>query len=327
MGETAHLDADGNPRVIERRFTVAEEEAGLRVDHFLKQKIPRLSRNKLQRIIRTQLFRNGQSPVKPSTTVTTGDELLIRREAKPEPPCPRTFDVLYRDERMMVIGKPAGLPVHASAKFYFNTLTRVLDERFPGEVSQICHRLDRETSGALVVARDRDAARLLKGAFADKKARKRYQAIVYGVPPWTKTAIDLPLGLVAGADELNVRMEVRDDGLPSRTEVVVLETAGDVALVECLPITGRQHQIRAHLAAIGHPIVGDKLYAHGDEAFRRYCDEGLTAELAEEFVLPRQALHAAAITIPHPDGHELSVECPLPTDLRQFLQRRGRRSE
>jgi 23S rRNA pseudouridine1911/1915/1917 synthase len=321
MGETAHLDEHGKPRIVERRFVVADEEAGLRVDHYLKKKIARLSRTRLQRIIKSQVTRSG-ARVKPSTTVAAGDELLLRREAQPEPPCPRTFELLYRDERMMVISKPAGLPVHASAKFYFNTLTRVLDERFPGEMAQICHRLDRETSGALVIARDKDAARTLKGAFAKKTVRKSYRAIVYGVPEWSEHLIDLPLGLVAGDGELNVRMEVRDDdSLPSKTEAAVLETAGDFALVECRPITGRQHQIRAHLAAIGHPIVGDKLYAHGDDAFRRYCAEGLTDELRELFKLERQALHAASVEVPHPDdGRRLRVEAPLPDDMREFLQ-------
>lgn len=320
MGERAHLDEDGRPRIVERRFVVAEEEDGLRLDHYLKKKIVRLSRTKLQQIAKTQVTRNG-AKVKPSTTVVAGDVLVLRREAKPEPPCPRTFEVLYRDERMMVISKPAGLPVHASAKFYFNTLTRVLGERFPGEMSQICHRLDRETSGALVIARDKDAARTLKGAFAKKTVRKTYKAIVYGVPSWTETTIDRPLGLVSGEGELNIRMEVRDhDSLPSRTEARVLQIAGHYALVECRPITGRQHQIRAHLADAGHPIVGDKLYAHGDDAFRRYCEVGLTARLADEFVLPRQALHAASVAVPHPDTLEtLEVQAPLPADLQSFL--------
>ncbi len=323
MGETAHLDESGAPRIVERRFVVAEEEAGLRIDHYLKKKIERLSRTKLQRIARSQLSRNGRQPVKPSAIVAAGDVLILRREAKPEPPCPRTFGVLYEDNRMFVIDKPAGLPVHASAKFYFNTLTRVLSERFPEQTTQICHRLDRETSGALVVARDKDAARTLKSAFAKKTVRKSYQAIVIGVPPWESTRVDLPLGLVTGPGELGIRMEVRDDALPSSTELTVLERVPGAALVECRPITGRQHQIRAHLAAIGFPIVGDKLYAHGEAAFREFCDRGMTAALADLFVLPRHALHAARIAVPHPDtGDTLTVDAPLPADLVEFLSAR-----
>jgi 23S rRNA pseudouridine1911/1915/1917 synthase len=321
-GQRVHLDADGRPRIVERRFVVEEAHAGLRLDHYLKRKIPRLSRTRLQEIIRTQLTRSGGGPVKAHSPVATGDELVIRRPARPEPPCPRTFEVLYRDEDLLVIDKPAGLPVHVSAKFYFNTLTRVLRERFPDEPLQICHRLDRETSGCLVVARSREAAAALKGAFAAKRVEKTYLAIVSGAPSWDRRDIDLPLGLVDPERALiSVRMEVREGALPARTRVTVLERREGAALVRCEPVTGRQHQIRAHLAAVGHPIVGDKLYAHGDEAFAAYCEDGLTPELLALFELPRQALHAASIAFAHPrSGDRLEVESPLPQDLALYLK-------
>lgn len=344
LGIGVHLDENGQPRIVERRFVVDESFAGLRLDHYLKRQIPRLSRTRLQNIIRDQLLPVRGRRLKPSSSVALGDEIVMRRQAQPEPPCPRTFEVLYDDAQMMVIDKPAGLPVHASARFYFNTLTRVLEERFPGQGLQICHRLDRETSGVLVVARGKEAAARLKGAFEGKRARKAYLAVVWGDPPWPDGnaggaggdhaadhapdhepdhEIDLPLGLVRDPEALiNIRMEVRPDGLPSLTRVRVLERRGHAALVRCLPVTGRQHQIRAHLAACGHPIVGDKLYAHGDEVFAACCDHGLTPELLARLWLPRHALHAAAIVVPHPETRcEVRVESPLPADLRAFLDR------
>ena len=343
LGLRAHLDENGQPRIVERRFVVDESFAGFRLDHYLKRQIPRLSRTRLQAIIRDQLLPVRGRRLKPSSSVALGDEIVMRREARPEPPCPRTFEVLYDDAHMMVIDKPAGLPVHASARFYFNTLTRVLEERFPGQGLQICHRLDRETSGVLVVARGKEAAARLKGAFEGKRARKTYLAVVWGDPPWPDGVWDtadgadgadggahepdfeigLPLGLVRdrGA-RIDIRMEARADGLPSLTRVRVLERRGHAALVRCLPVTGRQHQIRAHLAACGHPIVGDKLYAHGDEVFAACCDQGMTPELLARLWLPRHALHAAAIVVPHPETrHEVRVESPLPADLRAFLDR------
>ncbi len=342
LGLGAHLDENGQPRVVERRFVVDESFAGFRLDHYLKRQIPRLSRTRLQAIIRDQLLPVRGRRLKPSSSVALGDEIVMRRQAQAEPPCPRTFEVLYEDAHMMVIDKPAGLPVHASARFYFNTLTRVLEERFPGQGLQICHRLDRETSGVLVVARGKQAAARLKGAFEGKRARKTYLAVVWGDPPWPDGAwltageagaagdghaadhdIDLPLGLVRdpGA-RIDIRMEARTDGLPSLTRVRVLERRGHAALVRCSPVTGRQHQIRAHLAACGHPIVGDKLYAHGDEVFAACCDQGVTPELLARLWLPRHALHAAAIVVPHPaTRHEVRVESPLPADLRAFLDR------
>jgi 23S rRNA pseudouridine1911/1915/1917 synthase len=319
------LDEDGLPRMVERRFVVEESFAGHRLDHYLKRKIPRLSRTRLQEIIRTQLRGPEGRRLKPSSSVQIGDELVIRRAARPEPSCPRDVGVLYRDDHLLVLDKPAGLPVHASAKFYFNTLTRVLAEKFPGEPLQIAHRLDRETSGILVVARGRPAASRLKTAFARKQARKTYLAVVRGVPPWPDAGdgvheIDLPLALTDEAGALDVRMVPRPGAPPALTRVSVALRRTAHALVRCEPVTGRQHQIRAHLAAAGFPIVGDKIYGQDDALFRDYCARGLTDEILARLELPRHALHAASIEIAHPaSGEAMRFESPLPPDLRAFL--------
>lgn len=324
-GLTSHLDELGLPRMVERHLIVPPELAGLRLDHFVKTQIIRLSRTRIQRIIDTQLRRIDGHVPKPATIVTAGDHYVIRRPASQEPPCPRTFNLLVADPRLYVIDKPAGLPVHASAKFYFNTLTRVLGERFPDEAElQICHRLDRETSGCLVVARDRAAARVIKGAFATKHAvEKQYLAVVHGEPPWDdEVTIDLPLRISVPGDPTrlpHVRMLHGPGGSQAITRVRVEQRGRALALVRCTLITGRQHQIRAHLAAVGFPIVGDKLYAHGDDAFIEFCDQGFTPKLAALFVLPRHALHAALVTFPHPEGGQITAEAPLPPDLAALL--------
>ena len=325
LGLTSHLDADGRPRIVERHLVVPAELAGLRLDHFVKTQIPRLSRTKIQHIIDTQLRRKDGFAPKPATSVAAGEHYIIRREARPEPPCPRTFTVLHEDARMRIIDKPSGLPVHASAKFYFNTLTRVLDERYPGEPEQqICHRLDRETSGCLVVARDKEAAAFLKTAIASKdRTTKQYLAVVAGQPPWDSEAVlDTPLRLSTAADPTRiptVRVLPDPRGLTAITRVRVEQRGAKHALVRCTLVTGRQHQIRVHLAVAGFPIVGDKIYAHGDDPFVEYCEEGLTPELAELFVLPRHALHAARIVVPHPDGGTVTADAPLPPDLAALL--------
>jgi 23S rRNA pseudouridine1911/1915/1917 synthase len=315
------LDDDGQVRQVERRFVVEDVFAGFRLDHYLKRKIPRLSRTRLQAIIRTQLV--APRPMKASSPVQVGDELVIRRPARPEPSCPRTVGVLHRDDQVLVIDKPAGLPVHASAKFYFNTLTRVLAETFPGEPLQIAHRLDRETSGALVVARGFQAASRLKTAFARKLAKKTYLAIVRGAPDFAARDIDLPIALNDAPGALDVRMVPTEGAPPALTRVAVLERRAGCALVRAEPVTGRQHQIRAHLAAIGHPIVGDKIYGQPDDLFRAFCASGLTDELLALLELPRHALHAHTIEIPHPaTGDPLRVESPLPADLAAYLAAR-----
>jgi 23S rRNA pseudouridine1911/1915/1917 synthase len=320
-GQTSHLHPDGSPRIIERHLVVPPELAGLRLDHFVKTQIPRLSRTRIQLVIDTQLSRGTPGVLKPATTVAAGDRFVIRRPARPEPPCPRTFTIVHADARCYVVDKPALLPVHASAKFYFNTLTRVMAERFPDEPElQICHRLDRETSGCLVVARDREAAASIKAAFATKhQVKKEYLAVVHGQPPWdTEHVLDIPLRLSQPGDPTllpHVRMLPGPGGQQAITKVRVERRSAAYALVRCVLVTGRQHQIRAHLAAAGYPIVGDKLYGHGDEAFMRFCDEGLVPELAALFVLPRHALHAARVTFPHPAGHLVTAEAPLPGDM------------
>jgi 23S rRNA pseudouridine1911/1915/1917 synthase len=329
-GTRSHLLADGTPRIIERHLHVTPELAGLRLDHFVKTQIPRLSRTRVQQIIRYQLRRahDGHAP-KPASIVAADEHYIIRRPAPQEPPCPRTFAVVYEDDRVLVVDKPALLPVHASAKFYFNTLARVLAERYPDEPElQICHRLDRETSGVLVVARDAATATTLKLAIAEKdRVAKTYLAVVHGQPPWDAEAtLDTPLRLSQPGDPTrlpHVRMLPDARGVPAITRVRVVARASRddaYALVRCALVTGRQHQIRAHLAHAGFPIVGDKLYTHGDDAFIRFCDEGLVPELARLFVLPRHALHAARIEFPHPDGmRRIVAEAPLPPDLASLV--------
>src|SRR5690242_8717354 len=238
-GQRSHLHADGSPRIIERDLVVPPELAGLRLDHFVKTQIPRLSRTRIQGIIAGQLRRAGGHAAKPATIVAAGDHFILRRAAQPEPPCPRTFGVVIRDPRLYVVDKPAGLPVHASAKFYFNTLTRVLGERFPDEPElQICHRLDRETSGCLVVARDRAAASTIKQAFATKhRVVKQYLAVVHGQPPWdVEHTIDRPLRVAIPGDPTklpHVRMLVGPGGLQAITKVRVERRSAAYAVVRC----------------------------------------------------------------------------------------------
>jgi 23S rRNA pseudouridine1911/1915/1917 synthase len=325
-GLTSHLDGDGRPRIIERHLIVPAELAGLRLDHFVKTQIGRLSRTKIQGIIDTQLRRSDGRVPKASTAVAAGEHYVIRRPAQPEPPCPRTFTVVYEDARVRVIDKPALLPVHASAKFYFNTLTRVLLERYPDEPElQIVHRLDRETSGCLVLARDRETAAILKKAWENKTAvDKQHLAVVHGTPTWPPDyPLDTPLRLSQPGDPTrlpHVRMLPDPKGLSALTRVTVEKAGSPYSLVRCVLVTGRQHQIRAHLAHAGFPIVGDKLYAHGDDDFIRYCAEGLVPELAARFVLPRHALHAAKVTFPQPGGGgSITAEAPLPADLAALV--------
>jgi 23S rRNA pseudouridine1911/1915/1917 synthase len=310
----------GQAEIIPLRLRVPLECAGWRLDHFLKHRIRRLSRTKICAIIETQVRLGDGRRARPSSGVRGGELIVLDRPAPREPPVPRYFGVLAEDESFLAIDKPAGLPIHTTAKYWRNTLTAVLRERYPGQALQVCHRLDRETSGVLLVARGPTASSLLKRAFARRRVRKSYLALVHGVPSPAEGVIDQPIKLLDTPTHL--MMGVAADGLPSLTRYRVLQTFAAHALLEAAPETGRQHQIRVHLAAIGHPIVGDKLYRASERQFMAFCDGGLTPELLAAFDgLPRQALHAHRLTFPHPrTGDSVTVESPLPADLIAYLQ-------
>ena len=302
--------------LITIRFTVQPAHDGWRLDRFIKARISRLSRTRIQKMIRSQAELGGPA-VRPSSRVRAGQEVTLLRPAPEEPDVPLTYDVLYSDEALLAIAKPAGLPVHATARFHRHTLTAVLRQRFPeGEVPQLAHRLDRETSGVMLLGRNRQAGSGLKESFRRRRVHKRYLALVHGRPDdrWT---VDLPLGPDVPSG-IRVKMGVVKDGLPALTRFETLERRGAFSLVDASPETGRQHQIRAHLGACGFPVVGDKLYGE-EPCLLEYLETGMTDSLLDRLLLPRQALHAAGITFPHPvTGEETNIECALPEDLVEF---------
>jgi 23S rRNA pseudouridine1911/1915/1917 synthase len=309
------VSSGSRPETIEHQFVVEGECGGWRLDRFLHKKIPRLSRTRVQRVVRGECWIDGRR-CKPSSRVTAGQVVRFVRPAPLEPEAPRELPLLHADDAFYALDKPAGIAMHPTAKYHWSTVTSVLREKFPGEALQITHRLDLETSGVLLIARTYEAAVALKRAFARRKVHKRYLAIVHGAVDG-EFAVDAPLGLAGGL--VRVKMAVRDDGLPSRTRFAPRARHGQYTLVDCWPETGRQHQIRAHLDHVGHPIAGDKLYPD-ERLFAQYQDHGWEA-VAQALPLPRQALHAAELRFPHPTtGAEVVVQSGLPADLRAFLE-------
>ncbi len=304
---------------IEQRFTVEGECDGFRLDQFLKKKIRRLSRNRIQRVIRGECFVEGVR-AKPSQRVHFGQTVMFKRPPPPEPEVPRNISVLYEDPWFYVIEKPAGLPIHPTARYHHSTLTSVLRERFPEEPLQVAHRLDRETSGLMIVARHKEAASSLKQAFARRQIQKRYLAIVHGSPKEEAFFSEEPLGPTP--ERVRVKMGLRslaEGGLPAKTEFRVVSRYANYTLVECTPLTGRQHQIRVHLYALDHPIVGDKLYPD-EQIFIDWSEQGFDA-VRDRLPLERHALHAAGLGFLHPQTQTwVEVLSPLPDDLKVFLE-------
>jgi 23S rRNA pseudouridine1911/1915/1917 synthase len=304
------------------RFVVEPNYRGMRLDQYLCAKIRRLSRTKAQAIIK----RGGLAdrPVKPSTPVVPGMVLTLRRAREPEPETPKVLPVLYRDEDLLVVDKPAGLPMHPSARYLSGTLValaRALSR--PGEKPDPAHRLDRETSGIVVCGAHPAATRALKLSFAAGRVKKAYLAVTEGAPKDDAFEVDLPLSV--GGQVVRVRVVGdRVNGKPARTRFRVLERrtilGEPFALVRCEPLTGRQHQIRAHLAEAGFPIVGDKIYGRDETIFVRFTEKALSQEDLASLRLPRHALHAAEIEFAHPrDRRPVRLSAPLPPDLAEFF--------
>lgn len=304
-------------------FSVTRERAGMRLDRFLTQEMPRLSRTRAAKIATHFAFDAQGTRLSPAKIVRAGEIIVLFRPAWEEPEVPRQVGIIHEDPILIAVDKPAGLPVHPTARFHRNTLTAILSARYPGERVVICHRLDKETSGVLLAARTVEAEAELKRAFAAREIHKVYRAVVHGTPREDSFVIDAPLALAGG--EVSVQMTVRPErlgGLLALTRIRVIERLNGFALVEAEPETGRQHQIRVHLAHVGHPIVGDKLYAHGPEMFLAVQRQGLTPELLATLQLERHALHAHRITFHHPSSGALTtLEAPFPADLADFVAR------
>jgi 23S rRNA pseudouridine1911/1915/1917 synthase len=307
-------------QVVRVRFVVERNYAGWRLDAYLQQKLRRLAAEKIPGLIADRLETEDGSRVGPESLLSPGFAFALLKEAEPEPDTPLDFGVVHDDGRLLVVDKPAGLPIHPTARYYAHTFTTIARARYPDWKIDPAHRLDRETSGLLACGTAPEWTKALKRSFADGRVEKRYLALTEGWPADDRFEVDAPLALTLQS-AVRVRMHVHAEGQASRTAFQVLErrTAPDgarIALLSCEPRTGRQHQIRAHLLHAGTPIVGDKIYGRDELIFDRFTKRALTPEDHATLRLPRQALHASRLTIPHPaTGVPITLESPLPPDL------------
>ncbi len=311
-----------------RSFTADAAAAGLRLDQYLAQAIPDISRARVQLLIDAGQVRVDGSPGKGKQKLKGGEALEIEGEPHPEPlhavPEDVPLEILYEDQYLAVVNKPAGMMVHAGAGatddernrgtlvnallFHLAKLSEMAGELRPG----IVHRLDKQTSGAIVVAKDDSTHRKLGAMFAGRKVHKTYLALAHGHIAKDDTTVTLPI-----ARDVNRRTRMttrRADGRSAVSHVRVLERlttpSGPFTLVEVRIETGRTHQIRVHLQSMGHPVVGDTLY--GAPRHIGPADGGLELE--------RNFLHAARLAFTHPQtSKELALEARLPEELEAFL--------
>jgi 23S rRNA pseudouridine1911/1915/1917 synthase len=289
-------------------LSVSDADAGERLDRFLAGPIG--SRAQAQSLIEAGQVRVNGSPRPKRVLLRAGDVVEVvgsgrRQDAPATVPAP--FRVGYEDEHLLVVDKPAGVVVHPARGHSTGTLAQALEGRGadggePGRAG-IVHRLDRDTSGLLVVAKDAEVHRALKALLARRRLRREYAALVAGHPSARTGMIDAPLGRDR-RDRLKVSINT-DHPRTARTHFEVERVLRDTALLRVTLETGRTHQIRAHLAAIGHPVCGDPLYG-----------------TAGEYGLKRQFLHADRLSFRHPvTGVPVDVRSELPADLEQALRR------
>jgi 23S rRNA pseudouridine955/2504/2580 synthase len=310
-----------------RLFAVGADDDGIRLDRWFKRHLPEASFNLVSRWARTGQLRVDGKRAAPGDRIEAGQQIRVPPaepvpETKAKPKRERTLLppedielaqslVIHRDSQAIIINKPPGLATQGGTKTDRH-VDGLLDALiFEGESRpKLVHRLDKDTSGALLLARTSRAATFFGKSFSSRTARKIYWALIVGVPSIDEGMIELPIAKQPGTGGEKMHVDEKE-GLPARTRYRVIERAGNrAAWVELQPFTGRTHQLRVHLAAIGHPIVGDGKYG-GPDAF-------LSGSISR-----KMHLHARRLKIDHPDGGVIDVKADLPSHLSESLTQLG----
>lgn len=329
-------ELEGEPQLYEHfRFVVDSGQEPLRIDKYMLEKLQHSSRNRIQRAADAGFVHVNDRPVKRNYRVRPGDvvTLMLDRprhetsiEAEDIP-----LDVVYEDSQLMVVNKPAGLVVHPGVGNFTGTLVNALalhlrdvegyDPNDP-EVGLV-HRIDKDTSGLLVVAKTPDAKTKLGLQFFNKTTHRSYNALVWGNVKDDEGRIEGNIGRDP-KDRLRMAVFAPDSGIgkPAVTHYRVIERFGYVTLIECILETGRTHQIRAHMRSIGHPLFADERYG-GMEILRGERSASYRAFVQNCFSLcPRQALHARTLGFVHPTtGKQMDFTSEWPEDMRQLIEK------
>jgi len=304
--------------------TVTERHVGKRLDIFIAHYEPHISRSRIQALIREGLALVNGKTEKPGYKVKTGEEVSLdlpersRHDVLPEP---IPLNVIYEDSHVIVLNKPAGLVVHPAPGNYTGTLVNALlyhygslpsltrgGEGAERERAGIVHRLDKDTSGVMVVARTQEALRSLSTQFKNRVVRKKYLALVAGVIKKGSGTIEVGLGRhVKERRKISVHTHNAREAV---TSFLVKERYPSATLVEVEIKTGRTHQIRVHMAHIDHPVLGDRVYGGG------------RAPKFGETIITRQMLHAETLSLLHPDtGHPMTFSAPPPADMAEIIEK------
>lgn len=343
VGSTQYLCQVINPEVDEEqdddlfehhRIAVDPGQSLVRIDKFLQDRLPNVTRTKVQNGIHDGFVKVNDKPVKPNYKVHPNDVITI---SFPEPP--RDTDVkpeniplniVYEDDQLLVVNKEAGMVVHPAFQNWSGTLVNALTYHFqnlpqlPGNDGRpgLVHRIDKDTSGLLVIAKTETALTALAKQFFDHSIERTYWALVWGEPEPTQGTIDVNVGRSLKDRRVTVAFPNGDFGRNAITHYKVLKELRYVSLVECKLETGRTHQIRAHMKYIGHPLFNDATYGGGEVV------KGTTFSKYKQFVdncfkiMPRQALHAKTLGFIHPTTKKhMQFDSELPKDFKDVLEK------
>ena len=298
-----------------RKVRIDAEQAGQRIDNFLRRELPGLPKGRLYRILRRGEVRVNGGRIRAEYKLQEGDVVRIppaRVKAPGDAPADgkaaRIADrIIYEDKRLLVVDKPSGVAVHGGSGISHGVIELLRHARPELKDLSLVHRIDRETSGCLVLAKRRSALRQLHERFREGQVEKNYLALAVGDWQFGDQVIDKPL-LVQNRKGGERHVVVSKGGKPAQTRVQLSRTFGKYSLLLCAPQTGRTHQIRVHLQALEHPLLGDERYGDGEQN-----------KLARKFGLKRLFLHAQSIAFPDDSGNDMHFTAPLADDLQQFL--------
>jgi len=304
--------------VREKELCVTAEEAGMRLDALLVARYPSWSLEAVASAVRGGQVRAGETLLKPHHIVEENDRFVVAApHLAPTHPMPDCPPIVHEDAEVVVFNKPAGMLCHPVGSTFTWGLINIARDRFPGERLHLAHRVDRETSGVVVMARNDDLNRQLKAAFKARRVAKRYLAIVRGEVDFATEVVDAPIGRDA-LSPIRMKMGVVSDGQAAQTQFVRKAVWEGLSLVECQPLSGRTHQIRVHLDHLGYPILGDKIYGQDPEVFLSIWEKRPLVDLDARLGHPRHCLHAAEISFDLDSGTR-SFSAPLADDMRALV--------
>jgi 23S rRNA pseudouridine955/2504/2580 synthase len=292
---------------------VGEDGVGQRIDNFLLRILKGVPKSHVYRVLRSGEVRVNSGRIKPEYRLKEGDKIRVPpiRVSPPKPPVlrPLRLPVVHEDDALMVIDKPSGVAVHGGSGVSFGVIESFRAERPQAKFLELAHRLDRDTSGLLILCKKRTALVELHRMLREGEVEKIYLAIAKGIPARTNFEISDSLHKYV-TSQGERRVAVRDDGKSAVTKVKMLKKDASFSLLELRLMTGRTHQIRVHLAHAGHPVLGDD----------KYGDFPLNHELAKKGV-KRLFLHASSLSFSHPlSGAALAFKSPLPEEMKRFTE-------